>query len=75
MNDQVNQVVLCGKVAVVRGGGGGTDDTSVAVSGRGGSGPGAGPRGAPPRTALALERWAEALRMLNAKVVAKVNHR
>ncbi|CAN0150408.1 unnamed protein product, partial [Hapterophycus canaliculatus] len=73
--DQVNQVVLCGKIAVARGGGGGADDSSVAVSGRGGSGVGTGAGGAPPRTALALERWAEALRTLNANVVAKVNHR
>ncbi|CAM9094694.1 unnamed protein product [Pylaiella littoralis] len=67
--DQVNEVVLCGKTFIPRGAGGGTD-APVAL----GSGSASGP-GAPTRTALALERWAEALCTLSANVVAKVNCR
>lgn len=73
----MNEVVLCGKISIARGGE--TDAELAEGLGRGaGPGTGAGPvsgSGASARTALALERWAESLRALNANVVAKVNYR
>ncbi len=74
---QVNEVVLCGKISIARGGETGAE--SAEGSGRrAGPAPSPGPvsgSGASGRTALALERWAESLRGLNANVVAKVSYR
>lgn len=70
--NQVNEVVLCGKISIARGGGAGAGAAGAAA----GPGRESGCRsGSSSRAALALERWAEALRALSANVVAKASYR
>ncbi|CAM9556475.1 unnamed protein product [Ectocarpus sp. 12 AP-2014] len=67
--DQVNQVVLCGKVCPAAGGPASSEAGAAAAVGSG-----SGSR-AQMRTAVALERWAESLRSLNTNIAAKVDYR
>ncbi|CAB1111636.1 unnamed protein product [Ectocarpus sp. CCAP 1310/34] len=65
--DQVNQVVLCGKVCPAAGGPASSEAGAAAAVGSG--------SGSRARTAVALERWAESLRSLNTNIAAKVDYR